>query len=337
MKNILVTGGAGFIGSHTVVELANAGYRPVIVDNFSNSEKSVIGRLESIIGSKISTYEGDFQDEKLLAKVFSVEKPDGIIHFAAYKVAPESVEQPLKYYDNNVSGFVRLLKTVVPNEIPYFVFSSSAAVYGMPSVKVVTEKTVCSPISPYGWSKYMDELILRDTCLAVPSLQGIALRYFNVVGAHESGLLSEPLGDKPQNLLPVIIRACVTHRPLIVFGTDYPTSDGTCLRDYIHVVDLARAHVAALNSTAPKKDNYRVYNIGTGHPTSVLQLIKTFEKVNKVKVPYTLGAKRPGDPSAFHASAKKADAELGWKSEKTIENAVADAWQWYQKSRQALL
>ncbi len=331
MKNILVTGGAGFIGSHTVVELFNAGYRPVILDNFSNSDRSVPAKIESIIGSKISTYEGDFQDEKLLAKVFSVENIDGIIHFAAFKIAPESVDNPLKYYSNNVVNFVALLQSAVKYGINNFVFSSSAAVYGMPSVKVVTENTPCAPISPYGWSKYMDEIILKDVCAAVSSLRGVALRYFNVVGSHESAIIGEASKDRPQNLLPVISRACVEGKPLTIFGTDYPTADGTCLRDYIHVVDLAKAHVAALANIHKGNKNFRVFNIGTGRPTSVLELIKAFEKVNGIKVSYKLGPRRAGDPTAFYASAKKAAEELGWKAERTIEDAVADTWRWQQK------
>ena len=333
MKNTLVTGGAGFIGSHTVVELAQAGYRPVIVDNFSNSEKSVPEQIESIIGSKVPVYEGDFQDEKLLANIFSKEKIDGVIHFAAYKAVGESVANPLKYYQNNVSGLISLLELLDKYKIYNFVFSSSAAVYGEPPVKLVTEDTKCSPTSPYGWSKYMDEVILRDTCAAVPEFKGIALRYFNVVGSHSSAKIGELPKGRPQNLLPLIVQACTGQiPPLTVFGTDYPTPDGTCLRDYIHVVDLARAHVAAIDKIFTQEDiGYDVFNIGTGKPSSVLELIKAFEKVNKVKVPYKLGPRRLGDPVAYYASAVKANKQLGWHAKKTVADAVADAWRWQQK------
>lgn len=332
MKNILVTGGAGYIGSHTVVELFNAGYNPIILDNFSNSEPAAVGKIESIIGSKISTYKGDFQDEKLLANIFSVEKVDGVIHFAAFKAVGESVADPLKYYDNNVSGFVKLLSCLLSHEIYSFVFSSSAAVYGEPTVKLVTEDTPCLPASPYGWSKYMDEIVLRDVCSANPRLKGTALRYFNVVGGHPSAKIGELPKGKPQNLLPIIVQAVVGKLPpLTVFGDDYPTEDGTCLRDYIHVVDLAKAHVAALDKMFKSRGGYEVYNIGTGKPTSVLQLIKTFEEVNKAKVPYRIGERRPGDPVAYYASGEKAKQELNWRSERTIEDAVADAWRWQQE------
>lgn len=332
MKTILVTGGAGFIGSHTVVELAAAGYRPVILDNFSNSNPDVVAKIESIIGSSLSTYNGNFQDQKLVAKIISVEKPVGVIHFAAFKAVAESVSYPLKYYSNNVSGFVNFLEVLLEHKIYNFVFSSSAAVYGEPPVKLVTEDTACSPASPYGWSKYFDEVILKDTCVANPGLKGVALRYFNVVGAHPSAKIGELPKGKPQNLLPIITQAASgILPPLTVFGTDYATPDGTCLRDYVHVVDLARAHVAALDKIMDQKSGaYDVFNIGTGKPTSVLELIQNFEKINKVKVPHKIGRRRPGDPAAYYASAAKANKQLGWQAQKTVADAVADAWRWQQ-------
>lgn len=259
-----------------------------------------------------------------LAQIMQAESIEGIIHFAAFKAVGESVEQPLKYYDNNVATFVALLHAAVAHGISRFVFSSTAAVYGNAPEQVVTEDTPCNPESPYGWSKRMDEIILRDTCRANPTLQGTALRYFNVVGAHDSGVIGELPKGKPQNLLPIAIEA-VNHKvPLTVYGTDYRTPDGTCLRDYIHVTDLAKAHVAALQR---KGASYDVYNIGTGKPTSVLELLKTFEKVNGIPVPYTLGERRPGDPTALYAAADKALNELGWQAKKTIEDACRDAWQ----------
>ncbi len=331
MQTILVIGGAGFIGSHTVVELVAAGYRPIIIDNFNNSELQTLDRLEKLLDQKITYYDQDYKDTARLATVLENEKVNGIIHFAAYKAVGESVKKPLNYYDNNVSGFIDLLKLVTDHSIHNFVFSSSAAVYGNPPTECVTEDTVCNPTSPYGWSKYMDEIILRDTCLATPSLGGVSLRYFNVVGAHETNLIGELGKGMPQNLLPIVVEA-TAHKipPLTIYGTDYPTPDGTCLRDYVHVVDLAKAHVAALKKLESGSSGYHVYNIGTGTPTSVLELIETFQATNKVAVPYVLGERRPGDPAAYYASATKAEQELNWKATKTITDAVRDAWQWYE-------
>jgi len=331
MRSILVIGGAGFIGSHTVVELVKHGYRPVVVDNFSNSHEAVIASLNSLLGQKIICYTQDYQDIAKLEKIIKKERIEGIIHFAAYKAVGESVEQPLKYYDNNVGGFVRLLQTALSNDVQHMIFSSSAAVYGNPPVAFVTETVPCNPTSPYGWSKYMDEIVLRDACLANSRLHGTALRYFNVVGAHESAQIGELAKGKPQNLLPIIAQAIVSKIPLTVFGSDYPTPDGTCLRDYVHVVDLAQAHVAALNTSfANKHGLHKTYNIGTGKPTSVMELISTFERVNNIKVPYRIGPRRAGDPVTYYASAAKANKALGWKATKTIEDAVRDAWNWQQ-------
>ena len=332
MQHILVTGGAGFIGSHTVMELAGAGFKPVILDNFRNAERSVLPALEQLLGEPVVHYEGDYQDAELLSKIVTEQAIDGVIHFAAHKAVAESVEQPLLYYQNNVAGFVRLLDTLQQHNVRHFVFSSSAAVYGTPPVEQVTEATVCDPESPYGWSKYMDEIILRDACRADKQLKGIALRYFNVVGSHDSAKIGELPKGKPQNLLPIIVQAVAGKiPPLTVYGTDYPTPDGTCLRDYVHVVDLARAHVAALNKLVHDSAGlYEVYNIGTGKPTSVLELIQTFERVNEVKVPHILGERRAGDPAAYCAVADKAARELGWQAENTIEDAVRSAWAWQQ-------
>ncbi len=336
MKNILVTGGAGFIGSHTVVELISAGYRPVIVDNLSNSDQDVLKGIKHITDQDVAFYEHDYRDKEFIRDLIQKEAISGVIHFAAYKAVGESVEQPLKYYQNNVTGFTEFLEVLVESGIDTIVFSSSAAVYGNPPTDKVTEETVCAPLSPYGWSKYMDEIILRDTCTANTSLKGVALRYFNVVGSHDSAMIGELPKGKPQNLLPIIVQATSGQiPPLTVFGTDYPTPDGTCLRDYIHVVDLARAHVAALKKIlADTTGSYTVYNLGTGKPTSVLELIQTFEKVNQVKVPYELGPRREGDPVSYYAIAAKAEQELGWKAVKTVEDAVRDAWRWQQHLHQ---
>lgn len=335
MKHILVIGGAGYIGSHVVVELVHAGHEPIILDSFSNADKTALVNLERLLERKITCYEGLYQDSTLLTQIITKESIDGIIHIAAYKAVGESVEKPLKYYQNNVAGFINLLETLVDANIRSFVFSSSAAVYGTPPVEMVTENTPCNPESPYGWSKYMDEIILRDLCRAQPDFQGVALRYFNVVGSHESALIGESPKGKPQNLLPIIVQAVAANQPLTVYGTDYPTSDGTCLRDYVHVVDLARAHVAALMRTETKHDsgNYSVYNIGTGKATSVLELIRAFERTNNIKVPYVLGERRAGDAVACFASAEKAKHELGWQAQLTVADAVQSAWQWHQKQK----
>ncbi len=332
MKHILVTGGAGFIGSHVVVELVAAGYQPIIIDNFSNSDAHAIERLEKLLGSPVPHYESDFQNVDTLRKIFEHDGVDGIVHLAAVKYVGESVSQPLRYYDNNVSGFVTLLEVALDADVRQIVFSSSAAVYGNPPHPKVTEDVACEPMSPYGWSKRMDEIILRDTCTANPELYGVGLRYFNVIGSHESAKIGEVPSQEPKNLAQVMMRAAGGEiETLVINGTDYPTPDGTCLRDYIHVVDLAKAHVAALKllESGPKP-NYDVFNIGTGKPTSVMELLTSFEKVNGVKVPHQLGPRRPGDPVGYYAVPDKANRELGWKAVYTIDDALRDAWRWQQ-------
>lgn len=335
MKHILVTGGAGYIGSHVVVELLDAGYDPIIVDNFSTSDKNAIDNLENLTGKQIVHYEADYQDATALAEILRKERIDGVIHIAAYKAVGESVKDPLKYYDNNVSGFVTLLQTLLAQKVYNFVFSSSAAIYGTPDEPTgkVTELSRYKPESPYGWSKMMDEVILRDTCNAVTKLKGIALRYFNVVGSHASIQIGDSPKGTPQNLLPIIVKALAEQKSVTVYGTDYPTPDGSCLRDYIHVVDLAKAHVAALQKMIETDTGgYEIYNISTGKPTSVKELIATFERVNKLAVPHTLGPRRPGDPPVYYASPDKANGELHWHAEHTIDEAVQSAWLWEQKT-----
>ena len=333
MKKILVTGGAGFIGSHTVVELVQAGYKPIILDNFSNSDPAVVGKIESIIGSKIPLYKGDFQDEKLLANIFSVEKPVGVIHFAAFKAVGESVANPLKYYANNVASLISLLKMMEAHKIGALVFSSSCTIYGEPDHLPVTESSPVKPAeSPYGSTKQMCEVIIRDTTAASQTLKSLSLRYFNPIGAHASALIGElPIGV-PANLIPFVAQAAAGLRnELTVFGDDYPTPDGTNIRDYIHVVDLARAHIKALEFTQRQKPKtYDVINVGTGKGSSVLEVIKTFEKVNKVKVPYKIGPRRAGDIVSTYADVTKAKTLLGWQAEKSLANGVANAWRWQQ-------
>ena len=333
MKSILVTGGAGFIGSHTYVELASAGYRPVIVDNFSNSDKSVLGGLQKITGREPTCYEGQFQDVKLLEKVIRSEKIDGVIHFAAYKAVGESVRQPLKYFNNNVAGLVTLLEVLEKHAISSLVFSSSCTVYGDADKLPVTEDTPVKPAaSPYGATKQMGETIIGDTTAASETLRSISLRYFNPIGAHSSALIGELPRGAPSILVPFITQTVAGWRDqLTVFGDDYPTPDGTCIRDYIHVVDLARAHVKALDYLDEQKpSSYDAFNIGTGAGNSVLEVINTFEKATGRKVPYKIGARRAGDIIASYADASKAKEILGWQAEKSLADALTDAWRWQQ-------
>jgi UDP-glucose 4-epimerase len=333
MKNVLVTGGAGFIGSHTVVELAAAGYRPIIVDNFSNSEKQVLEGLSQITGQDIVCYEQDYRDQAKLAAIFKNESVDGVIHFAAYKAVGESVEQPLKYYSNNVAGLVGLLETMENSGVPRLIFSSSCTVYGNPDKVPVTEDSpVKPPASPYGATKQMGEAIIKDAVSASKNLRALALRYFNPIGAHPSAKIGElPLGV-PNCLVPYITQTAAGIREqLTVNGDDYETPDGTCIRDYIHVVDLAKAHVKALEYIADKPGGlYDYINFGTGKGSSVLDVIKTFEEVSGVQLPYKIGPRRDGDTVSVYADVDKARKMLGWKTEKTLKEALADAWRWQQ-------
>lgn len=330
---ILVTGGAGFIGSHTVVELVAAGYEPVIIDNFSNSEKNVITRLEKLTKTKLAFYEQDYQDSAKLRSVIKKEKIGGVIHFAASKAVGESVEQPLKYYQNNVAGLVNLLSVLEGEDVETLVFSSSCTVYGEPLKLPITEDESIKPaVSPYGATKQMCEEIVGDVTGVSKNLRSISLRYFNPIGAHPSAAIGElPLGT-PANLIPFLTQAAAGLRPsLTIYGKDYPTPDGTCIRDYIHVVDLARAHVRALQYLQKQKPaSYDVCNIGTGTGSSVLEVITTFEKVTGVSVPHTFGPRRAGDIISNYASVDKAQKLLGWKSELTLSDALADAWRWQE-------
>jgi UDP-glucose 4-epimerase len=333
VKNILVTGGAGFIGSHTVVELSAVGHKPIIIDDFSNSEKSVIKNLEKITKQKLLVYEGKFQDQGLLNKVLKDQKIDGVIHFAALKAVGESVEEPLKYYQNNVTGLITLLQFMESRKIYNLVFSSSCSVYGEADKLPLTEEAPVKPaVSPYGATKQMDEIIIRDASFANKNLRSLALRYFNPVGAHPSGLIGELPRGVPANLVPFIMQTAAHLRDkLIVFGDHYATPDGTNIRDYIHVVDLAQAHVKALQYIAKQKVGfYDVVNIGTGKGSSVLEVIKTFEKVTGQKLPYQIGPARPGDVIRLYADVNKAKKVLGWQAEKSLSDALADAWRWQQ-------
>lgn len=333
MKNILVTGGAGYIGSHTVVELASAGYRPIIVDNFSNSDRSALAGINKLVGSIVTYYDHDYADKQRLERLIKKEKIEGVIHFAAFKAVGESVEKPLKYYQNNIAGLVTLLETMEENAIDNIVFSSSCTVYGEADKLPLTEDSPIKPASsPYGTTKQMGEKIIQDATLASKNLRSLSLRYFNPIGAHPSALIGELPHGIPSVLVPYITQAVAGwQKPLTVFGNDYPTPDGTCIRDYIHVVDLARAHIKALEHIAQQSPGYYdTCNVGTGKGTSVMQAIKSFEKSTGKKVPYKIGARRVGDIIASYAAVDKSHKMLGWKAENTLEEALADAWHWQQ-------
>ncbi len=333
MRSILVTGGAGFIGSHTVVELAKAGYRPIIVDDFSNSEHFVIERLEKIIGQPVVCYEQDFRDINRLSKVVTNESVAGIIHFAANIYVEESVKEPLKYYDNNVVGLIELLKYCEAADIENFVFSSSCTVYGEPDKLPVSEETPFKPAnSPYGTTKQMGEYVLRDATRVSKKYNSLSLRYFNPMGAHESALIGELPRGIPSHLIPYVTQVAAGIREkLMVYGNDYPTTDGTCIRDYIHVVDLAKAHVKALSYLEEKPVAFHDFiNVGTGTGTSVLQVIKTFEEATGQKLAYEIGPRRAGDLVSTYAAVDKATKELDWKTEKNLADGLIDAWRWQQ-------
>ena len=331
--NILITGGAGFIGSHTYVVLKENGFNPIIIDNFSNSSTHVIQQLETICQSAVVYYHLDVNDPNTYDQVFNEHKIDGIIHFAASKAVGESVENPLKYYKNNVASTILLLEKMQEYHVKNLVFSSSCTVYGQPAELPVTEKSpVQVAISPYGNTKQMCEEIIADTTQASNDLKAISLRYFNPIGAHKSALIGElPLGP-PANLIPYLTQSVAGLRgPLQVFGTDYPTPDGSAVRDYIHVCDLAEAHVKALKHLLEQKEAssyYDFFNIGTGDGTSVLQIIQAFEKTTGEKVNYELKPRRSGDITAVYAAIGKSKDVLGWQSKRSLEESLKDAWAW---------
>ena len=328
MKKVLVTGGAGYIGSHTVVELLAAGYEAVIVDDFSNSSPEVLERLESITGVKIPFYRGSIADKDFMNCVFEENQINAVIHFAAYKAVGESVQEPLKYYKNNVGGTIALLEVMMEHQVKHIIFSSSATVYGMNNLSPLTEDLPTSATNPYGYTKLMMEQILTDLALAHSDWSVTNLRYFNPIGAHESGLIGEAPNGIPHNLMPYITQVAVGNlQELSVFGNDYDTHDGTGVRDYIHVVDLAKGHVLALKHNLENK-GVAVFNLGTGIGYSVLDMVKAFENVNGVKIPYTIKDRRPGDVATCFADARKANDILGWKAEKNLQDMMRDSWRW---------
>ena len=333
---VLVTGGAGFIGSHTLVELINAGFDVVAVDNFSNSDDTCLKGVEVITGCKIPFEMVDCCNFEAMEDVFKRYEFDSVIHFAAFKAVGESVEMPLKYYRNNITSFLNILELMKLYNRSNIVFSSSATVYGESEVLPVTEQTPRMPAtSSYGNTKQICEDILRDT-VASSAIKGIALRYFNPIGAHPSALIGELPRGVPNNLVPFITQTASGVREcLSVFGNDYPTPDGSCIRDYIDVVDLAKAHVSAIARMVEgrNKENYEIFNVGTGKGTSVLELVSMFEKVNGLKLNYKIAPRRPGDVVAIYADTTLANNELGWKAERSLEDTLASAWKWEQYIR----
>ncbi len=332
MKRVLVTGGAGFIGSHTAVELIGAGYEVVIVDDLSNSDEAAVEGVRKITGREVAFERADCCDRDALAAIFARYRPDAVIHFAAFKSVPESVAEPLKYYRNNLLSLVNVLELMGEYGVEHIVFSSSATVYGQPDTLPATEGTPRKPAtSPYGNTKQMCEDILRDSVAAYEGLRGIALRYFNPIGAHPSALIGELPRGVPGNLVPFVTQTAAGRRKeLSIFGNDYNTPDGTALRDYIDVVDLARAHVHALDRMmgGGQKERYEVFNVGTGVPVSVLELVRGFEKVNGVSVPHKMVGRRPGDVEAVWADPSLANRELGWTPRRALPETLAAAWAW---------
>lgn len=336
-KTVLITGGTGYIGSHTAVELINAGYDVVIIDNLSNSERDSIAGIEQITGKKVTCEIVDTCNLDALRTVFDTYSFDSVIHFAAFKAVGESVSDPMKYYRNNLVSFMNIVSMMREYGRPNILFSSSATVYGEAEKLPVTEATDRQPAtSPYGNTKQIAEDILRDCCRAYEGVHGIALRYFNPIGAHPSALIGELPRGVPNNLVPFITQtAAGIRKELSVFGNDYDTPDGTCLRDYIDVVDLAKAHVAAIDRMTGDKmeDKYEIFNVGTGRPVSVLELVNGFERVNDLKLPYRIVERRSGDVPAVWADTAHANEVLGWKAERSLDDTLRSAWAWEKHVR----
>ncbi len=333
MAKILLAGGAGYIGSHTAVELLNAGYEVVVADNYCNSSPEAIRRVEEITGKPVQLYEADIRDGERLSQIFRENKIDAVIHFAGLKAVGESVKKPLMYYRNNIDTTLTLLETMQAAGVRNIIFSSSATVYGEENpvpYKETMQRGVCT--NPYGWTKAMMEQIFEDAARADPSLSVVLLRYFNPIGAHPSGRIGEdPLGI-PNNLMPYVTQVAVGKREsLTIFGRDYPTKDGTCMRDYIHVVDLAKGHVKAV-AYILQHSGTEVFNLGTGTPYSVTEIVETFERVNGIKVKHVYGDRRAGDLPEFYANADKAKALLGWQAEYTLDDMCRDAWNWQKQN-----
>ncbi|MBC2931625.1 UDP-glucose 4-epimerase GalE [Nocardioides sp. zg-1228] len=331
---ILVSGGAGYIGSHTVVQLVAAGHDVVIVDNFSNAHPTVLGRMESLTGTALTLHSFDLCDRDKTEHLFAAEAFDAVIHFAGFKAVGESVEKPLDYYENNLGSTFSLVRAMQRHGVDKLVFSSSATVYGTDQAGA-TEDRPTFATNPYGWTKVMQEQILRDVAAAAPQMRFALLRYFNPVGAHESGTIGEDPSGTPNNLMPFIAQVAVGKRDkLLVFGDDYDTPDGTGVRDYIHVEDLAAGHVAALEALATTSDGVNVWNLGSGHGTSVLELLRAFERAVGRELPHEVVARRPGDVAVSYADPSKANRELGWSTTKSVDEMAADTWRWQSQNPQ---
>ncbi len=334
MATILLAGGAGYIGSHTVVELLNADYDVVVLDNYVNSCPEAIRRVEKLTGKNVKLYEVDVKDVLSVEKVFSENPIDAVIHFAGLKAVGESVHKPLLYYRNNIDTTLTLLEVMNKYSVNNFIFSSSATVYGEENKVPFAEdmpRGACT--NPYGWTKSMMEQILSDAAKADENLSVVLLRYFNPIGAHESGVIGEDPSGIPNNLMPYITQVAVGKRDcLTIFGNDYPTKDGTCERDYIHVVDLAKGHVKAIDYILNHDKCCEIFNLGTGTPYSVTEIVETFEKVNDIKVNHVYGNRREGDLAELYANAEKAEKILGWKTEKTLEDMCRDSWNWQKNN-----
>ncbi|KGQ31354.1 UDP-glucose 4-epimerase [Gallibacterium anatis] len=330
---VLVTGGAGYIGSHTVVELLNANREVVVLDNLSNASAKSLERIKQITGKAVTFYQGDVLDRTLLKRIFADHKIESVIHFAGLKAVGESVVKPIEYYRNNVEGSLTLLDEMRQANVFNFVFSSSATVYGDPEIIPITEQcNVGGTTNPYGTSKFMVERIIMDVVKAIPQFSMTILRYFNPVGAHESGLIGEDPNGIPNNLLPYISQVAIGKlQQLSVFGSDYPTHDGTGVRDYIHVVDLAIGHLKALDRHE-NDAGLHIYNLGTGTGYSVLDMVHAFEKVNNIKIPYRLTDRRPGDIAVCYSDPSLALKELGWKTERDLEQMMRDTWNWQKNN-----
>ncbi|CAK7192565.1 UDP-glucose 4-epimerase [Commensalibacter sp. Nvir] len=334
---ILVTGGSGYIGSHTCVELIDQGYEPIIVDNLCNSKEVVTDRIKEISGKRPKFYLGDIRNQTILEKIFNENEIDSVIHFAGLKAVGESVTKPLEYYDNNIYGSLVLLKAMKKANVKKIIFSSSATVYGtQPIIPYVETMQTGEPTQPYGRSKLFIEKILQDLFKAEKNWSITLLRYFNPVGAHSSGLIGEDPQGIPNNLMPYITQVAIGKRPsLAVFGNDYNTPDGTCVRDYIHVMDLAKGHVAALNNN--NANNIQIFNLGSGKGTSVLEVISAFETVFGKKLPWHFAPRREGDLPAYWANADKAKQIMGWQTKLQLEDMVKDSWNWQRNNPQGFV